>query len=204
MSWLRCGCWKPGSHSRPLFAATTASEDLSRRFSSVSDAQRCAIIVPIARRAAGAATGAPGFARSGHSAARKGRNLPAWFMSDPNFAWGWLVSSWIKCWSGEPDVAIEDAARAMRLSPADPHTFTMRTATGSAHFFAARHSEALAWVEEVAWERPSFLIANAVMAAAVSLAGRSELATRAITRLREIEPPMPSHRGLPGMTVPEC
>ena len=53
---------------------------------------------------------------------------------DPNYAWGWLVSGWIKGWVGEPEVAIEHAARAMRLSPADPHAFTMRTATACGAF----------------------------------------------------------------------
>ena len=91
---------------------------------------------------------------------------------DPNYAWGWLVSAWIAGWWGEPEAAIEHAARAMRLSPADPHAFTMRTATASAHFFAGRYGEALAWAEEVAWERPGFLIANAVVAAAAALADR--------------------------------
>ena len=109
---------------------------------------------------------------------------------DPSFAWGWHVSAWIKGWLGEPEIAIEHAARAMRLSPADPHTFTMRTSTASAHFVAGRYGEALAWAEEVAWERPGFLIANAVVAASAALAGRAWVAGRAMARLREIEPGM--------------
>ena len=107
---------------------------------------------------------------------------------DPNYAWGWLVSGWIKGWAGEPEVAIEHAARAMRLSPADPHTFTMRTATAAAHFVAGRYDEALAWAEEVAWERPGFLIANIVVAAASALAGRQAAAAQAVDRLRGTEP----------------
>uniref|UniRef100_UPI003593FEC2 tetratricopeptide repeat protein n=1 Tax=Thiocapsa sp. TaxID=2024551 RepID=UPI003593FEC2 len=109
---------------------------------------------------------------------------------DPSFAWGWHVSAWIKGWLGEPEVAIEHAARAMRLSPADPHTFTMRASTASAHFVAGRYGEALAWAEEVAWERPSFLIANAVVAASAALTDRAWAAGQAMARLREIEPGM--------------
>ena len=109
---------------------------------------------------------------------------------DPSFAWGWLVSAWIKGWSGEPETAIAHAASAMRLSPTDPHTFTMRTATASAHFFAGRYGEALAWAEEVTWERPGFLIAATVVAAAAALADRPAEAARAMTRLRAIEPDM--------------
>ncbi len=107
---------------------------------------------------------------------------------DPNYAWGWLVGSWIKGWVGEPDVAIEHAAQAMRLSPADPHAFTMRTATAAAHVVAGRYEEALAWGQEVAWERPGFLIAAIVVAAAAALAERTEVAERAMARLRQIEP----------------
>ena len=107
---------------------------------------------------------------------------------DPNYAWGWLVRSWIKGWRGEPEVAIDDAARAMRLSPADPHTFTMRTATAAAHFAAGRYGEALAWANPVTWERPGFLIANIVIAAAAALAGGEQAAAQAVMRMRGIEP----------------
>jgi TolB-like protein len=109
---------------------------------------------------------------------------------DSNYAWGWQVSSWIRGWAGEPERAIEHAARAMRLSPTDPHTFTMRTATASGHFGAARYDEALAWAEQVAWERPGFLIAAIVVAAAAALADRPDTAERAMSRLRQIEPGM--------------
>ena len=39
---------------------------------------------------------------------------------DANYAWGWQVSSWIRGWAGEPERAIEHAARAMRLSSDRP------------------------------------------------------------------------------------
>ena len=55
---------------------------------------------------------------------------------------------------------------------------------------AGRYDEALSWAEEVAWERPGFLIANAVVAAAAALADRPATAGQAAARLREIEPGM--------------
>lgn len=76
----------------------------------------------------------------------------------------------------------------MRLSPADPHTFTMRTATAAAHFVAGRPETALAWAEQVAWERPGFVIAAIVVAAAAGQAGRPDVAGRTLERLAEIEP----------------
>ena len=42
---------------------------------------------------------------------------------NPNLASAWFFSGWSRIWRGEPDVAIEHIARAMRLSPPDPHIF---------------------------------------------------------------------------------
>jgi tetratricopeptide (TPR) repeat protein len=36
---------------------------------------------------------------------------------NPNLAGTWLNSGWVRIWLGEPDLAIEHLARAMRLSP---------------------------------------------------------------------------------------
>ena len=44
---------------------------------------------------------------------------------NPNLAWAWLFSGWVKVCLGEPEVAIEHVDRAMRLSPNDPHSFNM-------------------------------------------------------------------------------
>jgi hypothetical protein len=52
-----------------------------------------------------------------------------------NSAWAWLFSAWVKVWLGEREVAIERAARAMRLSPHDPHLFMMQHAIAMAHYF---------------------------------------------------------------------
>jgi TolB-like protein len=109
---------------------------------------------------------------------------------DPSFAWGWLASGWIKGFSGEHELAIEHVQRAMRLSPTDPHVFTMRAAVGFAHFFAGRYDEALSSSEAALRERPGLLIAIAVAAAAAALAGRQADAERAMARLRTIEPEM--------------
>ena len=40
---------------------------------------------------------------------------------NPNLASARTHSGWIKLWLGEPDLAIEHFAYAMRLSPIDPH-----------------------------------------------------------------------------------
>ena len=76
----------------------------------------------------------------------------------------------------------------MPPSPSDPHMFTMRASTGSAHFFAGRYDAALSSSRAALWERPGFLISNAVVAAAAALSDRQPDAEQAMARLRTIEP----------------
>lgn len=60
---------------------------------------------------------------------------------NPNLAWRWGASGWVKVWLGEPDKAVERFAYAMRLGPLDPLIFFMQLGTAYAHFFADRHNE---------------------------------------------------------------
>jgi tetratricopeptide (TPR) repeat protein len=107
---------------------------------------------------------------------------------NPNLAWAWLFSGWVKVWTGEPDAAIERVARAMRLSPNDSQIFSMQTATAFAHFFAGRYAEAFRWAEMAAREKPIFVLSTCVAAVSAALAGRSQEAKSAMERLRELEP----------------
>jgi TolB-like protein/DNA-binding SARP family transcriptional activator len=107
---------------------------------------------------------------------------------NPNSAWAWLFSGWVKVWSGEPDAAIERVARAMRLSPNDSQIFSMQAATAAAHFFAGRYAEALAGAEMAAREKPALVVATCVAAAGAALADRFQEARSAMARLRQIDP----------------
>jgi TolB-like protein/Tfp pilus assembly protein PilF len=98
---------------------------------------------------------------------------------NPNLAMAWLFSGWVKVWLGEPEVAIEHLARAMRLSPHDPNVFNMQAATALAHLFAGRYAEASSWAEAAAREKPNHLIATSVVAASGALAGRLSEAEKA-------------------------
>jgi TolB-like protein/class 3 adenylate cyclase len=109
---------------------------------------------------------------------------------NPNLAWAWLFSGWSKVWLGEPEAAIERITRAMRLSPNDPHSFSMQTAMASAHFIAGRYAQALPWAEMAVRENPYFLIPACVLAASAALTGRQEDAERAMARVRTIYPPL--------------
>src|SRR5262249_9790451 len=64
---------------------------------------------------------------------------------NPNLAWAWLYSGLARVWQGQPDLAIEHLAHAMRLSPLDPLIADVQGAIAHAHFFAGRYDEAASW-----------------------------------------------------------
>jgi TolB-like protein/class 3 adenylate cyclase/tetratricopeptide (TPR) repeat protein len=107
---------------------------------------------------------------------------------NPNFAWAWLFSGWVRLWLGEPDEVINRVARAMRLNPTDPHSQTMYHAIAIAHFFAGRYSEAASWAEMAMREKPSFVRPFCVAAASYALAGRSDDAERTMARVQILDP----------------
>ena len=109
---------------------------------------------------------------------------------NPNLNWAWLFSGWVKVWLGEPEVAIEREARAMRLSPQDPHLFHMQTATALAHFCAGRDVEALSWAEQSIRDQRNFILvlSSSIAAASAALAGRHAEAKTALARVHKIDP----------------
>jgi TolB-like protein/Tfp pilus assembly protein PilF len=107
---------------------------------------------------------------------------------NPNLAWAWLFSGWVRVWLGEPDVAIERVSRALRLSPTDPHSYSMYSALAHAHFFAGRNTEALSWAEMAVREKPNLVLLNCIAAASNALAGRLADAKRAMGRVRQLDP----------------
>jgi tetratricopeptide (TPR) repeat protein len=107
---------------------------------------------------------------------------------NPNLAWAWYLSGWVKVWLGEPEVAIERTGRALRLSPLDPYTFLMQSATAYAHFISGRYADAASWAEASLRERPDHLSGLRVLAASSAMLGRQEQARKAMKRARELDP----------------
>ena len=114
---------------------------------------------------------------------------------NPNLAEAWHFSGWVRIYLGEPEVAIEHLAHAMRLSPLDPLAFVAQMAIAFAHFFAGRYDDASSWAEKALAtsppglrERPVYHPALLIAAASNSLAGRLEEAQNAIARLRQLNP----------------
>jgi TolB-like protein/tetratricopeptide (TPR) repeat protein len=107
---------------------------------------------------------------------------------NPNLAWAWLFSGWLKVWRGEPDVAIEHAMRAMRLSPHDPHSFNMQSVVAAAHFFTGRYEEALSWAKVAMRTRMNAPLQSMVAAASAGLIGNTAEAETAMAQVREMMP----------------
>jgi len=107
---------------------------------------------------------------------------------NPNLAAGWLLSGWVNAWLGKPEVQIERATRALRLSPLDPFTSLAFTLIGAGHFYAGRYDEASSWAEKGLWQQPNSAGAARCAAASHALAGRLDQAQKAAARLRQIDP----------------
>jgi adenylate cyclase len=107
---------------------------------------------------------------------------------NPNMTLAWHCSGWARIWLGKLDVAIEHLARAMRLSPLDPHIFRMQAATAHAHFFAGRYDMASSWAGMGLRDRPDDINTLLIATASNGLAGRLEQAQKALARLRQLDP----------------
>ena len=105
-----------------------------------------------------------------------------------NFADAWCASGWVKVCFGEPDVGLEHAARALRLSPRDPRMFWWQTFTALAHLCTDRYAEAALWAESALRDQPHITGALRVAAASYALAGRVAEAQTMMARLRQCDP----------------
>ncbi len=107
---------------------------------------------------------------------------------NPNLAWAWLFSGWVKAWLGEPDDAIVRITRAMNLSPQDPSLFSMSRGIAFAHFIASRYEESIAMAGATSNSPQNAFIAMAAAAASATHLGRMEEARRIVSQLLAADP----------------
>jgi adenylate cyclase len=105
-----------------------------------------------------------------------------------NLALMWVESAYVRAWLGEPDLALVHVERAKRLSPVDPHMFTMNGAEALAHFVARRHDEAFASAENALRHNPFFSQATRIAVASAAILGRMEDAKKYFARLQMLDP----------------
>jgi tetratricopeptide (TPR) repeat protein len=107
---------------------------------------------------------------------------------NPNLAAGWYVSGWVKLFLGEPEVAIEHLARAIRLGPSDPLILKMYAGLAYAHFFAGRYDDASTMAAMALRVRPTYLTAVRGAAASHAFAGRLSESRRLIAHMHTLDP----------------
>jgi len=107
---------------------------------------------------------------------------------NPNSAYAWGLGAWVRVWRGEPDLAIEHAAKAERLSPLDPSMYGIRAAAAYAHFLLHHYDVASSLAEQARHGNPNFVLGVCISAASNVFAGRIEAAQRTIARALECDP----------------
>jgi adenylate cyclase len=109
-------------------------------------------------------------------------------MLNSNLAEAWRCSGWMKNWLGEPKLAIEHFARAMRLSPLGRWLVDIQSGIAHAHFFLGRYDEAASWAAMAVQDNPEFQAGIRISAASNAMAGRPEQAQQTVHRLQRLNP----------------
>ncbi len=107
---------------------------------------------------------------------------------DPNAAWAWSRLGWLENYTDQPQKAIADFERALRLSPIDPMNFNNYVGIGSAHEVAQEYEEAAAFYRRALEERPNATWIYRNLASVLSGAGRVEEARQVFAELMRYYP----------------
>jgi TolB-like protein len=97
-------------------------------------------------------------------------------------------SSIVRAWRGDDAIAVEQANRALRLSPFDPLVQLPYVGLAYTHFAAGRFEEAVAAASLATQSNPRFIVPQILHCAALGCLGRSQEAKAAVQRLLELQP----------------
>ena len=106
---------------------------------------------------------------------------------NPSFARGWYISATLKWEAGQPDVAIEHAEAALRLSPRG-RIGAVFNVVGGAMFVSRRFDEAIPKLLLAIQDDPNLPQPYRLLAACYAHLGRLDEARETIARLRAITP----------------
>ncbi len=102
---------------------------------------------------------------------------------DSNAAWAWSRLGWLENYADQPQKAIANFERALRLSPIDPMNFNNYVGLGSAHEVAQEYDKAAAFYRRALEERPNAGWIYRSLASSLSGAGRVEEAKHAFAEM---------------------
>ena len=97
-------------------------------------------------------------------------------------------SSIVRAWKGDDAMAVEQAGRAIRLSPFDPLIYLPYVGLAYAHFAAGRFEDAAAAAGRASQANPKFSMPYVLHAAALAELGRGGEARAVAGRLHELDP----------------
>jgi adenylate cyclase len=106
---------------------------------------------------------------------------------NPSFARGWHISSTLRLWAGQLDIAIEHAEASLHLSPrarVGPSLIII----GGAHFFSRRFEEAVPKLLLAIQDDPSLPASYRLLGACYAHMGLLDKAREIVERLRAITP----------------
>src|SRR5262249_34487676 len=107
---------------------------------------------------------------------------------DPNFAIGWAWRGAARNSFGQPELAIKDLERALRLSPLDTQIFLPQGQNAISPFLCDRYDEACSWAVTSLQSRPNHLTALLVLITSHAMAGRLDAARRASATYLQLNP----------------
>jgi tetratricopeptide (TPR) repeat protein len=97
-------------------------------------------------------------------------------------------SSIVRAWKGDDAIAVDQANRALRLSPFDHLLYLPYVGLAYAHFAAGRFEETVAAASLATQSNPRFSVPQILHAAALGCLDRSQEAKAAVQRLLELQP----------------
>jgi TolB-like protein/Flp pilus assembly protein TadD len=100
----------------------------------------------------------------------------------------WLASAFIRCFLGDPASAIENAERAMRLSPLDVSMWVAHGVLAVAHMQLKDYKEAASWARKAVRLYRNNLPAHHVLVASLAQTGRQKEAEAALEELLDLDP----------------
>jgi TolB-like protein len=167
--------------------------------------------IDFGRRALEVAENAPGvLADAAHALASFGEDIDAMIVLvdralafNPSYARGWHISAYLRLWAGQTDLAIEHAARALRLSPRAQAGFSSYL-IGAALFFSRRFEEAVPRLRVAIEDQPVSPTRYRFLAACYAHMGLLDEARATVTRLRAITPDVMVNYPLPFRDPRHC
>ncbi len=102
---------------------------------------------------------------------------------DPNSAWAWNRSGWIRNYLDDPETAIVRFEKAIRLSPLDPSAFMCHAGIGMAHFIAGRYETSAVWLKQALLSHSKMVSLHRLLAPACVFTGNQREAEASVCKL---------------------